>query len=336
MRKLAVLIVCFLIVFAGCAKKGARNEVVVYTALDQNFSEPILKDFEKKTGIKVRPVYDVEATKTVGLVNRLIAEKTNPQADVFWNNEICRSIILANKGVLIPYYSPSAKDISNQFKDPEGYWTGFAARARVLIYNTKMVSSENVPESIFDMTKPEWKGKFALAYPLFGTTATHSAALFVSLGDSMAKEYFKALKENGAVIVDGNSTSKDKVAKGQLPVGFTDTDDANVAMEQGKPVDMVFPDKDGIGTLLIPNTVVLIAGGPNQENGKKLIDYLLSREVESKLSFSGSLQIPLRDGVVKPENVPDYEDIKVMKVDWEQVSDKMEEAGRFLQGLFVR
>lgn len=335
MKRLFILVICLLVV-VGCAKRGSRNEVIVYTSLDQNFSEPILKDFEEQAGIKVKAVYDVEATKTTGLVNRLIAERNNPRADVFWNSEVGRTIILKKKGILAPYSSPSAKDIPDEFKDPEGYWAGFAARARVLIYNTNLLGLDQVPESIFDLKKPEWKGRFCLAYPLFGTTATHCAALFVGLGDKKAKEYFRALKENDVVIVDGNSTSRDRVVEGRLAIGFTDTDDVNVALEQGRPVDMIFPDKDGIGTLLIPNTVGLVANGPNPENGKKFIDYLLSKEVESKLAFSGSLQIPLRRGAPKPEEVPNYKDIRAMDVDFEAIADKTEEACKFLQKLFVR
>lgn len=101
--------------------------VVLYTAHDRMHSEPVIKMFEKKTGIKVKTVFDTEATKTAGLVNRLLAEKNRPKADVFWNNEIVRIIVLKKKGVLDTYISPNAKEIPANFKDPEGYWTGFAA-----------------------------------------------------------------------------------------------------------------------------------------------------------------------------------------------------------------
>ena len=322
------------LVLAGCGGKS-DNEVVIYTALDQVFSEPLLKEFEEETGITVKAVYDVEATKTVGLVNRLIAEKNNPQCDVFWNNEIVRTIVLKNKDVLGPYISPSAKDIPSQFKDPDGYWR-FGARARILIVNTDLIEEGEDPESIFDLIKPEWEGKFCLAYPLFGTTATHAAALFVELGVDKAENYFQSLKDNGVVIVDGNSTSKDRVAAGELEVGFTDTDDANVALTQGKPVRMVFPDQDGIGTLLIPNTVCLIKNSPNPENGKRLIDYILSKGVESKLAYSGSLQIPLRPNVPKPPEVPTFGSFRTMEVNFEDVAGKLKESGEFLQDLFVR
>jgi iron(III) transport system substrate-binding protein len=324
-----------LLLVSGCAKEGSK-EVVVYTSVDQVFSEPILKDFEKKTGIKVKTVYDVEATKTTGIVNRLLTEKDRPKCDVFWNGEIVRTILLKNKGILTPYKSPSAEDIPSQFRDKENYWTGFAVRARVLIYNTKMLKEKELPKSILELADPRWKGKVALAYPLFGTTATHIAALYTSLGKEKTETYLKALKNNEVVIVDGNSVARDIVVEGKLPIAFTDTDDVNVAIQSGKPVRMIYPDKDGIGTLLIPNTVALIKNSPHPEEGKILIDYLLSKEVEKKLAFSESANMPVRDNVEKPSHVPAFSSIKSMEVDYNEVVDNLERAATFCQKLFVR
>ena len=103
----------------GCGNSSHFPEVVVYTSVDQHFSEPILKAFENESGIKVRAVYDVEAAKTTGLVNRLIAEKSNPLADVWWNGEFAQTILLKEKGVLTQYDSKSTSDIPAQFRDPE-------------------------------------------------------------------------------------------------------------------------------------------------------------------------------------------------------------------------
>lgn len=324
-----------MLVYASCTKIPDK-EVVVYTSLDQVFSEPILKDFEKKTGIKVKAVYDVEASKTTGLVNRLIAEKNRPKADVFWNSEVAQTIILKDKGVLAPYSSSSAKDIPQKFRDKKDYWTGFAARARVLIYNTNLLKESDLPKSIFDLTKPKWKGKVALAYPLFGTTATHVAALYSTIGQEKTEKFLKGLKANDVVIVDGNSVSRDVVVEGQLPLGFTDTDDVNVAIQSGKPVKMLFPDIEGIGTLLIPNTVALIKGAPHPKEAKVFIDYLLSRKVESKLAFSESAQIPVRDGVNKPSHIPEISSIGVMEVNYYKVAENMGKAAKFCQSLFIR
>ena len=146
----------------GCDRKIA-NEVVVYVSEDQVFSEPILRDFERDTGIKVKTVYDTEETKGTGVMNRLIAEKNNPQADVYWANEPIRAVVLMQEGISGSYLSPNAEGVPSNFKDSRGYWTGFSARARVLV-----VSSEGeVPESVFAYTEDKWRNKCVMANPLF-------------------------------------------------------------------------------------------------------------------------------------------------------------------------
>ena len=337
MRSVVKLLLTISIIWmlAGCTKTD-QKEVVIYTSVDQIFSEPILSDFEKDTGIKVKAVYDVEASKTVGLVNRLLAEKEHPRCDVFWNSEVGRTIFLKQKGLFSPYASPSAKDILPQFKDKDDYWIGFAARARVLVYNTNLLKESDLPKSIFELTGAQWKGKVALGYPVFGTTATHMAALYATLGQEKTEKFLKDLKANEIVIVDGNSVVRDMVVEGNLPIGFTDTDDVNVAIQAGKPVKMLYPDRDGLGTLLIPNTVALVNNAPHLEEGKKLINYLLSREVESKLAFCESAQMPLRDGVKTPPHVPSFSSIKAMEVDYYDIARNIEKSDRFCQSLFIR
>jgi len=260
--------------------------VVVYTSVDQLFSEPVLKRFEAQTGIRVLSVYDVEAAKTTGLVNRLIAEKENPQADVFWNGEFVQTILLQEKGVLSPYQSPHASDIPSSYRDTDYYWTGFAGRARVILVNTDLVPAERIPRSLDDLLDPSWSGdQLGIAYPLFGTTATHAAALYAWWGPERGRAYFEQLAERGVQVVDGNSVVRDMVAAGQMAFGLTDTDDACGAVAAGAPVEIIFPDQgEGeMGALIIPNTVALIDGGPNPENGQKLIDFLLGQRTAEQL-----------------------------------------------------
>jgi iron(III) transport system substrate-binding protein len=324
-----------LISFVGISASPAE-EVVVYTSVDQVFSEPVLNAFEKKTGIKVKALYDVEAAKTVGLVNRLIAEKPNPKADVFWNSEVSRTILLKKKEILSPYRSVHWDVFPGVFKDKETHWTGFSARARILIYNTTLVKEKDAPESIFDLVKPAWKKKVTIAYPLFGTTATHVAALYTALGPQKTEDYLRGLVKNEVLVVDGNSVTRDLVVEGRAAVGFTDTDDAQVAIAKGKPVKTIYPDKKGIGTLLIPNTVALVKKGPNPQSGKKLIDFLLSEEVESLLAFGEAAQMPLRKGVKKPSTLPDISEIKALEVDYSTVAENIEKASKFCQELFIK
>ena len=323
----------------GCLEsKEKANEVVIYVAHDQDYSEPILKEFEEETGIKVRALYDTETTKTVGLVNKLIAEKNRPRADVFWNNEVSRTIVLKKEGILEPYCSPNAADVPDIYKDPNCYWTGFGARARVIIYNTELVDKGDAPTSIMDLRDPKWRGKICMANPLFGSTGSHVASLFAYWGDEKAMQYLNDLKENDIGIVESNGMVRDLVVSGEFYIGLTDTDDANDALVENKPIAMVFPDQgDGeMGTLVFPNSVMLIKNGPNPENGKKLIDYLLSKRVEKALSYSKAMQIPLKPGVEHPENVPDIGKLKNIPVTQEEIYNKLKVSQRFVQELFIR
>lgn len=325
-----------LLLLSGCVSGEKEKKVVVYTSVDQHYSEPVLKKFEQETGIKVLPVYDVEAAKTTGLVNRLIAEKSRPQADVFWNSEFAQTMLLKENGVLAPYRSPSAQDIPDSFRDAEGFWTGFGGRARILMVNTNLVKQGDFPVSIYDLTGEKWTGQeVGIAYPLFGTSATHAAALYASLGPQEGKKFYESLKSKGVQVVDGNSVVRDLVAQGRLKVGLTDTDDAYQAVSEGAPVKIIVPDQEGMGAFIIPNTVALVAGAPNPEEAKILIDYLLSPEAENDLTASGFIQAPLRSGMVKDE-VADWSAVKKMEVNFESVYQNMENVKNELSQVFVR
>jgi iron(III) transport system substrate-binding protein len=331
----AVCAVGLVVSLTGCGG-GTDNTVVVYTALDEMYSKPVLAEFERRTGITVKPGYDTEASKTTGLVNRLVMEKDRPRADVFWNNEVAQTIVLKSKGVIEAYKSPSAEAIPAKYKDPEGYWTGFAARGRVIIYNTNLI--QDPPTSIMDLLKPEWRGKAAIGKPLFGTTATHAAALFSLWGDAKAKTFFEQLLANEVAVLSGNATVRDFVAAGEYAFGLTDTDDANGAVEDGKPAKWLFPDQEpgGLGTLVIPNTVALVKGCPNPEAGKALIDFLLSPEVEAMLAKTRSIQIPLNPAVEAPENVPRLDTIATMDVEFDAVGEAMAESSAYIKEEFLK
>jgi iron(III) transport system substrate-binding protein len=327
---LVVLLGFFILNFS----KKEDNVVVVYVAHDQDYSEPILREFEEITGIKVNALYDTEATKTVGLVNRLIAEKSNPQTDVFWNNEVMRTILLKENGLIKPYCSPNAEDIPLEYKDKECYWTGFAARARVIIYNKDKMKENEMPKSIYEFINPGWKGKVCISNPLIGSGSTLTSALFASLGEEKAENLFLDMKENKVQVLESPSMVRDQVISGECWFGSTDTDDAYDAISAGKPVEMVFPDqqKNQIGTLVFPNSVMLIRNSPHSEQGKKLIDFLLSSKVEEELAES-ALQIPLKSSSKSPPNIP--KDLKPFNTSWKDVYNKLNVSRDFIQNVFL-
>jgi iron(III) transport system substrate-binding protein len=320
-----------LLATAGCAEKHDK-EVVVYCALDLEHAQQILDDFTKATGIHVDVHPDDEITKTVALANRIVLEKEHPKCDVFWNNEIVNTIRLQRAGCLDVYRSPNAADVPARFKDPDGHWTGFAARARVLIVNTQKCPKERLPTSYRDLVDPSRKGEGAIARPVAGTTASHLAVLFDKLGEAKAKEWWSAVKQNGCGLLSGNGPVMRSVRNGEFAFGFTDTDDFHVAWSEGAPVVSVYPDQgEGeLGCLVIPNTISLVKGAPHAEYARQFVDYVLSRETERKLAFGRSAQIPVRDDVEAPPHVRRLRDLKVMDVDFAKAAAQFDAAQEWL------
>lgn len=333
-----IAIVCHAMVVAtvgGCWSR-AEQEVVVYSALDREFSEPILQEFQAETGITVLDKYDIESTKTVGLVSAIIQEQNRPRCDVFWNNEILHSLRLQKLGMLEAYHSPAAKTFPQSYRSADGQWHGLAARARVLIVNTDIVSGDSMPTSIEDLVTPTWKGKVGIAKPLFGTTATHAAVLFAIWGDERATDFFRQVHQN-AEVMSGNKQVATAVSRGQLAFGITDTDDAIIEVDKGLPVKIIFPDqRDGqLGSLFIPNTLCIVKDGPNTINAKKLVDHLLSPAVESRLATGSSAQFPVNSIVETKSRALPNAPIRWMDVDFEAAADRWDRAAEILREIFV-
>jgi iron(III) transport system substrate-binding protein len=335
-RHLIPLAAAVLSVLAGCWRDSA-DEIIVYTAHDSEFSRPVFDTFTKKTSLKVASKFDTESTKTVGLTEAILAERKRPRCDVFWNNEILNTLRLEREGLLEPYQSPAAADLPDWAKASDGAWHGFAARARILIVNTKLVPEDERPTSIHDLAAEKWRGRCGIAKPLFGTTATHAACLFAALGDEKAKELFAAIKANHVQILSGNKQVAVAVATGQLAFGLTDTDDGIGQIREGRPVMIVYPDQgdEELGTLFIPNTVAIIRGAPHAEAAKKLIDFLLSAEVEKMLAEGAAEQIPLNPKVTAKTQIKTPRDVKAMEVDWEKAADQWTAAARFIRDEFT-
>lgn len=301
------LLIAVTLLITACDRP--TEQVVVYTSVDQAFAEPVLKRFEQETGISTKAAYDTEASKTVGLEKRLLAEKAEPRADVFWNSEHLRTLRLKTAGILTPYDSPVGKHIPDGFRDPDGYWTGFGARYRVFVVNNARLGNNDIPNKLRDLADPRWKGQSAIAKPFFGTTSTHFAALYARWGEPAYTEFMKDLNENEITLLTGNSHVRDAVVRGEYLFGLTDTDDVSVALERGDGVSMVMLDQEADGAYAIPHTVSLIAGGPNPENGRKLIDYLLSPEVVMMLTESGAVHGPIRPNLEVTTTSPQPERI---------------------------
>jgi iron(III) transport system substrate-binding protein len=295
-----------LLPFFARMKRSGGAEVVVYAAQDQVYAEPILKDFEKQTGIRVRAIYDSEAVKTVGLANRLLAEQGHPRCDVFWGNEELRTRQLATRGV---------------FRQTNG-WTAFGFRSRRI---AMAASATNLapPQSLLELTNAVHRGRVALAYPLFGTTATHLLALRQHWGESNWLAWCRALAANKPFIVDGNSMAAKFVARGEARIALTDSDDIAAENREGLRLTALPLTAEA---LLIPNTVAVIQNGPHPDPAQRLFEFLQSPEVGVRLVAVGALEGASAADVKGP----------TLKPDWDSLLRDLETATEQLNQIFRR
>lgn len=325
-RTLAIVATIAGLFAVGCGPAEPDNHVVLYTSLNEPTARAVIDAFERETGIRVIVQADTERDKTVGLVRTLIEERSRPRADVFWNSETANTIRLQREGVLERLDPPptNAQRIAEQYVDPDGYWFGFAARARVLIVNTDLVDEDDMPDSMWDIIDPKWRGKAGIVRPVTGTTLTHIAALYEVLGDDETERFLAGVQENECHLPPGNGRMAQLVGQGEIHFGFTDTSDYRLVRNEGYPVTAVYPDQDDVGTLLIPNTVARIAGGPNPDNARKLIDFLLSDEAESILAHHQRGHIPLKADIDRPEYVLVPGEFETMSVDFAVIGEAVE------------
>lgn len=283
----------------GCGSRE-RLPLVVYTSQDQFYAEPILQDFARESGIEVLPVFDTESVKTAGLANRLRQEANNPRCDVFWSNEEMHARLLASEGVL-----------RMTAIHPLGF------RTRRLVLNTNLVSMANVPTNLLLLTNAEWKGKIALAFPLYGTTSSHFMALRQHWGEPVWTRWCEGLAANGAKVVDGNSVVVRLVGAGEAWIGLTDSDDVAAGQRSGLPVAAA---PFGADMLVIPNTVCLVGQSASAE---RFLEFISRRSTLERLISVGALE-----GVSAP--------LGGLRLDSRKAREDLAASEPMLKGIFLR
>lgn len=283
------------------------QSITLYSSVDDPLLRQLVAEFHKRhPEIKVNVVGDTEATKTTGLVQRLLSEKGSPRADVWWSNERLGTRLLADQGLFEPVDSPA--DLPAEYQDEQRAFHAFALRSRVIAYATKRITDDTVPRRLAELVKPEWKNRVGMARPQFGTTRAHITSLLAGSGEQALRTWLAAMKANGLRLYDGNSSVVKAIAHGEIDIGLTDTDDVFSGQRENWPVaciyEMVDParaegDSDpsmliSTGPLFIPNTIALLKGAPHAEPAKVFIAFVLSEDVERLLAESDSHNTPLR------------------------------------------
>jgi iron(III) transport system substrate-binding protein len=305
--------------FSTCSRDDAADRVVVYSSVDRVFAEPVLRRASEALGLDVVGVYDTEEAKGTGLVARIVARKDSPDGDLFWSGDPGRAEQVERAGATEPLVIAAAATIAPRFRDQDSHWIGFSARLRVLLVNDAAAAGTPAPTSILDLADPAVAKQVALANPLFGTTSYHAAALAEALGDEKLFEWLSRLRDHGARFAASNGEVKRLVVDGRAAFGLTDSDDAAEAIASGAAVRVVLLDQHeaggaALGTLVLPNTLSRLRGGPNQNGATRVAEFLLGAEVAAMLGQSCG-QVSLIPGVDSPGATVQLADLRAMAVD---------------------
>ena len=332
-------------VLGACDRRASsESKVVLYSSADDEILKQVVAAFEKSSGVKVGVVTDTEATKTTGLVQRLLDEKDRPRADVWWSSEPLGSVRLAREGVLAEHTPGALAAGRPDVLNARAKWFVMPGRARVIAYSTTRVQAKDAPDRVLAVPAAG-RERVGMARPQFGTTRAHMAAMLARAGEPVFTSWLGEMKGAGVRLYDGNASVVRAISQGEVDVGLTDSDDVYAAQRNGWKVGMVLegfddasapaptpaPALSRMGTVVLPNTAGLVAGGPNAGAAAGLLDFLLSEEVERMLAASESRHIPVRPSVARdfPGNtVPSQ-----ASLDFEKIADAVPRAMQLCQSM---
>lgn len=294
----------------GCSSDSG-DTLTIYSGRNQNLIEPILKDFTKDTGIKV----EVKWGGTADLALLLAEEGDKTKADMFISQSPGAIGFLGEKGLLGTLPDKTLNKVSKDFRGTKGNWIGLSGRVRCAIINSDDSKADFVPGSVFDLTKPEFKGKVAVA-PRNGSFQDFVTAMRLEHGDDKTKAWLKGLKDNEAVTFKNNITTIKGVDAGEAKVGLVNHYYNARILKDNKDAKTknVFFDKGDIGNLLISTGIAPLKASKKTENANKLADYLTSKKAQEYFS-SETMEYPLAEGVDAPKGLPPLKEVNYATVD---------------------
>lgn len=313
-------LLCVIVVFAllcGCAgstpaaKSGfapdEEHRLVVYTSHKQEVWQPIVREFERRTGIWVDVVYGA----TSELLERIERESRDVQADLMFGGGV--ESLETYRECFTPYTCAGADRLLTQFRCADGLWTPFSALPVVLIYNTKLMEP-GLLTGWRDLLAPELQGEIAFTDPsVSGSAFTALMTMLCALPGDRG-ENLRAFAENlGGVQLDGSGAVLTAVADGSATVGVTLEETALKRIAEGENIAMVYP---ADGTSCVPDASAIVRGAPHEENARAFIDFTVSAEVQRLLS-SQFCRRPVLEGVDSLPGSPALDELPAADYDLE-------------------
>ena len=287
MKRFYPVILSLMLVFiASSAFAAPSGKVMMYSSMQEDQLVAIKRGFEAKYPDIVMDYY---FAGTGRVITKIATEHQAGQvaADVIWVGDPADYLSFKKEGILQKYSSPEAKAIDAKFIDPDGYYTGARMMNMGIGYNTALVKADDAPESWKDLLDDDWEGQIVMTDPSSaGTTKYFVAALLAN--PEYGEEYFKKLRANGCELESGTTATHNQVAASAYKVGIMLDYVSHNLMDQGSPIGFVYLEKDLIS---IFSPIGLVKGSPNNENGKLLYDFILSKEGQEILVANNLLSV---------------------------------------------
>jgi iron(III) transport system substrate-binding protein len=294
---------------AGCG--GSSDRLVVYSGRTSNLIGPLLDQFADETGVEIDVRYDESANLAL-LVDE---EGDRTPADVFISQSPGATGFLGEDGRLAPLPDDVVGLVPEGDAAADGGWVGLSGRVRTLVYNTDMVDPETLPDSVLDLTAPEFAGQVALA-PTNGSFQDFVTALRHELGDGEAAEWLAGMAEGDPPTFNNNTAIVEAVGRGEVPMGLVNHYYAFVAKEADPdlPVENhYFPDGD-IGSALLVTAASVVEGSDRADDAERLVEFLLSAEAQRYFSDE-TFEYPLAAGAEPNPALPAFDEIDKTRID---------------------
>jgi len=301
----------------GEAEVTADGPITVYSGRNEDFVGFIFDDFETATGIEV----EVRYGDTAELAATIVEEGDASPADVYFGQDAGALGALQDLGRLTALPQDILDTVEPTFRSREGQWTGTTGRVRVLAYNTDLVEPAELPDSILDLTDPQWEGRVGWA-PTNGSFQAFVTALRVSEGEQVAREWLEGMIANGAAEFQNNTAIVEGIGRGEVEIGITN----HYYLFRFQAEDPDFPVANhflpgDIGGLVNIAGVGVLASSDQQPAAFELVRYLLSEDVQVFFGRNAdTVEFPVVAGVDSPE-LPTLEEIDPPDVDLSNLED---------------
>lgn len=300
------------------APSPAAESLTVYSGRSQELVGPLLEQFEQQSGTSV----EVRYGDTAELASLLLEEGANTPADVYIAQDAGALGAVAEEGMFTELPQEVLGLVPEPFRSPEGEWVGLSGRARVVVYDTRELSEEDLPDSIEGFTDPAWNGRIGWA-PTNGSFQAFVTAYRQLRGDDAAREWLEGIQANQPTTYEGNTPIVQAVADGEIDVGFVNHYYLlRQYAEQGQdfPVANYYLSGDDPGALVNVAGAGVLAASQRQEVALELIEFLLSEESQSYFA-SETFEYPLIEGVEPPAGAPALSELQTPELDLSQLAD---------------